>query len=267
MRRGGNPNFTKGHRLGFQPGVSGNPGGRRKHTMEELRAMKDVRTAAKEYTLEAIKTLVEIMRDAESGRQARIMAANSLLDRGHGKPTQTIAGDPDKPLTLMQIVEVALSKPKPLPDWIQQTQLRPEDFTPDGRLLPPEERPRRVIDGEVVQPVQAPVESASAQVETVDALSLAGPDASEDEASDAVAISPVSPLHGLGAIRREAGPGSAPYPRRVSASVQGRDAGMHRQWENYDSGMACAEFLADPEGAVDRRCLRHQGAVGREPMA
>jgi hypothetical protein len=185
--RPGNPNFTEGHRHGFQPGVSGNPGGRRKHTMEELRAMKDVRTAAKEYTLEAIKTLVEIMRDTECGRQARIMAANSLLDRGHGKPTQTIAGDPDKPLTLMQIVEVALSKPKPLPDWIQQTQLRPEDFAPDGRLLAPEDRPRRVIEGEAVEALPvAPAEPVQAppSVQEVAAPPLTGPDASEDEASD-----------------------------------------------------------------------------------
>jgi hypothetical protein len=27
-----------------------------------------------------------------------IMAANALLDRGYGKPTQTLTGDPEKPL-------------------------------------------------------------------------------------------------------------------------------------------------------------------------
>jgi hypothetical protein len=185
-KRPGNPAWKKGYKnpYGFQPGVSGNPGGKRKYTLEESRAMKDVRTAAKSYTLEAIKTLVEIMRDAEAGKTARILAANSLLDRGHGKPAQTIVGDPDKPLTLMQIVEVALSKPKPLPDWIQQTQLRPEDFAPDGRLLPPEDRPRRMIEGEIAPaPVESVVEKIVEAVTAEEAPSLAG-DASEDEVSD-----------------------------------------------------------------------------------
>jgi hypothetical protein len=182
---GGNPAWKAGNNPHkWKKGQSGNPGGKPKHTREELMAMKDVRRAAKEYTLEALKTLVTIMRDEESGKTARIMAANSLLDRGHGKPAQTIVGDPDKPLTLMQIVEVALSKPKPLPDWIQQTQLRPEDFAPDGRLLPPEDRPRRMIEGEIAPaPVESVVEKIVEAVTAEEAPSLAG-DASEDEVSD-----------------------------------------------------------------------------------
>jgi hypothetical protein len=125
------------------------------------------------------------MLDKKAPKAARISAAVALLDRGHGRPTQVLEGNPDKPLTLMQIVEVALSKPKPLPDWIEETRLRPEDFNPDGRLLPPEERPRRVIEGEVTQPVQAPAESTPAPVEEVEAPSLAGSNSGdESEISD-----------------------------------------------------------------------------------
>jgi hypothetical protein len=62
----------------FKPGQSGNPGGRSK-------AQIDVRNAARAYTQEAIDTLVLVMRNRKPGEAA--MAANSLLDRGWGKPT------------------------------------------------------------------------------------------------------------------------------------------------------------------------------------
>jgi hypothetical protein len=61
----------------FKPGQSGNPGGRSK-------AQIDVRTAAREYTQEAIDTLVLVMRNGKPSEAA--MAANSLLGRGWGRP-------------------------------------------------------------------------------------------------------------------------------------------------------------------------------------
>ena len=61
----------------FAPGQSGNPGGRPKdeHRVAEL---------ARSYTLEAIDTLVELMRDGKDER-IRGTAAQALLDRGWGK--------------------------------------------------------------------------------------------------------------------------------------------------------------------------------------
>ena len=58
----------------FAPGQSGNPGGRPKdeHRVAEL---------ARSYTLEAIGTLVELMRDGKDERM-RGAAAQALLDRG-----------------------------------------------------------------------------------------------------------------------------------------------------------------------------------------
>ena len=70
----------------FRPGHSGNPGGRPK-------ALVQVRELAREYTEEAIQKLVELMRKADSD-QAQILAANSLLDRGWGKPVQPVGRDP-----------------------------------------------------------------------------------------------------------------------------------------------------------------------------
>ncbi|MGB9880386.1 MAG: DUF5681 domain-containing protein [Anaerolineae bacterium] len=71
----------------FQPGQSGNPGGRPK-------AEGHVRELARSYTEEAIRTLAELMRTAKNER-VRCAAAEALLDRAWGKPTQLVAGDPE----------------------------------------------------------------------------------------------------------------------------------------------------------------------------
>ena len=61
----------------FLPGQSGNPGGRPKdeHSVSEL---------ARSYTVEAIETLVDLMRHGKDER-VRGTAAQALLDRGWGK--------------------------------------------------------------------------------------------------------------------------------------------------------------------------------------
>ena len=69
----------------FQPGQSGNPGGRPK-------ASAKVRDLAREYTEQALQVLVQIATEGES-EAARVAAANAILDRGYGKPSQPIDGD------------------------------------------------------------------------------------------------------------------------------------------------------------------------------
>lgn len=68
----------------FQKGVSGNPGGRPK-------VLGDVQELARQKSPEAIETLSNIMRDEKAAPAARVAAANALLDRGFGKPTQPIS--------------------------------------------------------------------------------------------------------------------------------------------------------------------------------
>ncbi len=65
----------------FQKGKSGNPGGRPKNA--ETAPIKEL---AREHTESAIKALVGALKD-KSGR-TRVAAAEALLDRGYGKPTQ-----------------------------------------------------------------------------------------------------------------------------------------------------------------------------------
>ena len=81
----------------FKKGQSGNPGGRPK-------AIAEVRDLARAQTEESLKALVTIRDSAKAAPAARVAAANSLLDRGWGRPAQTISGDPDDPLKL--VVEI-----------------------------------------------------------------------------------------------------------------------------------------------------------------
>jgi Family of unknown function (DUF5681) len=70
----------------FKKGQSGNPGGRPK-------VLAEVKELARAHTGEAIETLVSIMTNPKSAPAARVSAANSLLDRGYGKPPQHITGE------------------------------------------------------------------------------------------------------------------------------------------------------------------------------
>jgi hypothetical protein len=56
----------------------------------------ELRRLARKHTSAAIQKPVRIMETGDS-EQACIAAANSILDRGWGKPTQPIAGDDDAP--------------------------------------------------------------------------------------------------------------------------------------------------------------------------
>ena len=69
------------------------------------KATASVRDAAQAFTVDALSTLAEIMRSPEHPAAARVSAASALLDRGHGKPTQSleVEGDLNAAATVSEI--------------------------------------------------------------------------------------------------------------------------------------------------------------------
>lgn len=72
-------------RGGFKPGQSGNPGGRPK-------AIYNLTAEARRHTIEAVRTLLRLMRNAKS-ESVRLGAAEAILSRGWGKPIQALQID------------------------------------------------------------------------------------------------------------------------------------------------------------------------------
>ena len=89
----------------FQPGQSGNPGGRPKNSLR----LKEI---ARQHTDAAIETLVAALK-AEN-ENTRVAAANSLLDRAWGKPAQAIVGgdEDDNPVQLVAEIRRAIVDPR-----------------------------------------------------------------------------------------------------------------------------------------------------------
>ena len=73
---------------GFQKGQSGNPGGRSK-------LPADIREAFKAKAPEALEVLTRCLQSDDD--RIAMMAAQAILDRGYGKPTQSIDVREDGP--------------------------------------------------------------------------------------------------------------------------------------------------------------------------
>jgi hypothetical protein len=56
------------------------------------------------------------MNEGTAPHAARVSAANSLLDRGWGKPTQPIAGDDDSPAVRLEQIVRTIVEPARNPD-------------------------------------------------------------------------------------------------------------------------------------------------------
>lgn len=72
---------------GARPGSGRPSGARNKATVERKASLSEL---AQEHTESAIITLAEVMHDGDAPHSARIAAANALLDRGYGKPSQAV---------------------------------------------------------------------------------------------------------------------------------------------------------------------------------
>lgn len=100
-----NNNQPKSNRGGARPGA-----GRKKGTPNKATA--DIRAAAQEYTGQALNVLVQIATAGES-EAARVAAANSILDRAHGKPRQSVEVEADVTATVRKIERTIVDPPNP----------------------------------------------------------------------------------------------------------------------------------------------------------
>ena len=66
------------------------------------KATADIRAAAQEYSDQALQVLVNVATAGES-EAARVAAANAILDRAHGKPTQAVDVDAKIAATVKRI--------------------------------------------------------------------------------------------------------------------------------------------------------------------
>lgn len=77
-------------------------GGRQKGSTNKTK--KDTREIFLAHGPEAVQTIIDLMKNSRHDN-VRLGAANSLLDRAYGKPTQPISGDNDAdPITTNFVV-------------------------------------------------------------------------------------------------------------------------------------------------------------------
>ena len=64
---------------------------------DKIKNITKIKSLARNHTERAISVLAGIMDQTDCPPASRVAAAQVLLDRGWGKPTQPIAGDEDAP--------------------------------------------------------------------------------------------------------------------------------------------------------------------------
>lgn len=76
------------------------------------KASVEIRSLARSHTAAAVKVLAGIMNEKKAPAAARVSAAQALLDRGWGKPTQPVAGDADgAPIQVIRRIIVDPAQP------------------------------------------------------------------------------------------------------------------------------------------------------------
>jgi hypothetical protein len=76
------------------------------------KALAEIRSLARSHTESALNCLVGIMGQSDAPPAARVSAANSILDRGWGKPAQPIENGEDGAFELIHRIERVIVDPK-----------------------------------------------------------------------------------------------------------------------------------------------------------
>jgi hypothetical protein len=116
----------------WQKGISGNPSGKPRLGPGVAKVRADVRAAAKEWTTKAISTLGGALTTKGVPWSVKVQAANALLDRGWGRPTESLDVSLSGP-SLDDIILAAMKLEKGNGDGakvIEGEPLRPPSETP-----------------------------------------------------------------------------------------------------------------------------------------
>lgn len=72
------------------------------------KAPTEIKSLARSHTETALNVLAGIMNDNGAPHAARVTAANSLIDRGWGKPSQAIVGgdEDENPINIISRIEL-----------------------------------------------------------------------------------------------------------------------------------------------------------------
>lgn len=93
---------------------AGRPAGAKSRATKQAKAQ--LSELAKAYAPEALETLADVMKNGQS-ESARVAAANSILDRGYGKPIQaTVELDPKDELLPFSGFEITRAEKSDPPD-------------------------------------------------------------------------------------------------------------------------------------------------------
>lgn len=94
----------------FVKGQVANPKGRPKaYTLHEIRDI------ARKAAPKMVSILVTIAEDEEQPAAARAAAANHVLDRGYGKPAQTMADEDGNAVSWIDVINAARSRYREAP--------------------------------------------------------------------------------------------------------------------------------------------------------
>jgi hypothetical protein len=74
------------------------------------KATAAIKEYAQKHSEDAIKAIVNIMNDKYTPAQTKLAAANSLLDRGHGRPAQAVTNEDGSKL-FPDNIKVTIVKP------------------------------------------------------------------------------------------------------------------------------------------------------------
>jgi hypothetical protein len=76
------------------------------------KSVTEIRSMARSHTRTALNVLVGVMRNTKAPAPARIAAANAILDRGWGKPTQAVDNGDGRALELIHRIERVIVHPE-----------------------------------------------------------------------------------------------------------------------------------------------------------